>query len=135
MKTNILLSAIVSSALMAGTHLSAAEANGSETIKPAAMETTSTMKQQVFGNMPDGREVKIFTLTNSNGLTARVTEYGAILVSMETPDKAGKTGDITHGYDTLEGWLTNTSYLGSTVGRFGNRIKDGKFKFLETIAP
>jgi len=95
--------------------------------RPADMEITSTLKQEVFGNMPDAREVKIFTLTNRNGLTARVTEYGAILVSMETPDKAGKTADITHGYDTLEGWLTNTSYLGSTVGRFGNRIKDGKF--------
>jgi aldose 1-epimerase len=77
--------------------------------------------------MPDGREVKIFTLTNKNGLKARVTEYGAILVSMETPDKSGKSADITHGYDDLAGWLTNTSYFGATVGRFGNRIKDGKF--------
>ena len=95
--------------------------------KPAEMKTTDVTNEEVFGKMPDGREVKIFTLTNKNGLTARVTEYGAILVSMETPDKAGKTADITHGYDTLEGWLTNTSYLGSTVGRFGNRIKDGQF--------
>ncbi len=77
--------------------------------------------------MPDGREVRIFTLTNSNGLRARVTEYGAILVSMETPDKAGRLADLTHGYDSLEGWLTNTSYLGATVGRFGNRIANGKF--------
>ena len=84
-------------------------------------------KQEVFGTMPDGREVKIFTLTNKNGLKARVTEYGAILVSMETPDKSGTSADITHGYDTLEGWLTNTSYFGSSVGRFGNRIKSGKF--------
>ena len=91
------------------------------------MSSTSPVKQEVFGKMPDGREVKIFTLTNKNGLKARVTEYGAILVSMETPDKSGKLADLTHGYDTLEGWLTNTSYFGSTVGRFGNRIKDGKF--------
>ena len=93
------------------------------------MSSTSTVrvKQEVFGKMPDGREVKIFTLTNKNGLKARVTEYGAILVSMETPDKSGKLADITFGYDTLEGWLGNTSYFGATVGRFGNRIKDGKF--------
>lgn len=95
--------------------------------KDPGMSSTSAEKQEVFGKMPDGREVKIFTLTNKNGLKARVTEYGAILVSMETPDKAGKLADITHGYDTLEGWLTNTSYFGATVGRFGNRIKDGKF--------
>lgn len=91
------------------------------------MSATSAVKQEIYGKMPDGREVKIFTLTNSKGLKARVTEYGAILVSMETPDKAGKSADITHGYDTLEGWLTNTSYLGATVGRFGNRIGSGKF--------
>jgi aldose 1-epimerase len=85
------------------------------------------VKQELFGKMPDGREVAIFTLTNKNGLKARVTEYGAILVSMEVPDKLGKLADVTHGYDTLDGWLTNTSYFGASVGRFGNRIKDGKF--------
>jgi aldose 1-epimerase len=91
------------------------------------MNNTSAVKEEVFGKMPDGREVKIFTLTNKHGLKARVTEYGAILVSMETPDKSGKMADITHGYDDLAGWLTNTSYFGSTVGRFGNRIGEGKF--------
>jgi aldose 1-epimerase len=85
------------------------------------------VKEEIYGKMPDGKEVKIYTLTNKNGIKAQVTEYGAILVSMETPDKAGKMGELTHGYDTLAGWLTNTSYFGATVGRFGNRIKDGKF--------
>jgi aldose 1-epimerase len=95
--------------------------------KTSRIASSSAVKQEVFGKMPDGTEVKIFTLTNKNGLKARVTEYGAILVSMETPDKSGKIADITHGYDTLDGWLTNTSYFGSTVGRFGNRIGKGKF--------
>ena len=85
------------------------------------------VKEENYGAMPDGKLVKIFTLINKNGLKAKVTEYGAILVSMEIPDKSGKTADITHGYDSLAGWLTNTSYFGATVGRFGNRIKDGKF--------
>ena len=88
---------------------------------------TTGVKHETYGKMSDGREVGIFTLTNRNGLKARVTEYGAILVSMEVPDKSGKSADITHGYDTLDGWLTNTSYFGSTVGRFGNRIAHGKF--------
>lgn len=91
------------------------------------MTGDTAVKEEIFGKMPDGSEVKIFTLTNKNGLRARVTEYGAILVSMETPDKSGNSADLTHGYDTLDGWLTNTSYFGATVGRFGNRIKDGKF--------
>ena len=85
------------------------------------------VKKDQYGSMPDGKRVKVYTLTNKNGLTAKVIEYGAILISMETPDKSGELADITHGYDNLEGWLTNTSYFGATVGRFGNRIKDGKF--------
>jgi aldose 1-epimerase len=91
------------------------------------MESLTKVKEEIYGTLPDGKSVKIFTLSNKNGLKAKVTEYGAILVSMETPDQAGKSADITHGYDTLAGWLTNTSYFGATVGRFGNRIKDGKF--------
>lgn len=94
----------------------------------SVMAAESTLKQEVYGQMPDGREIKIFTLTNKNGLVAKVTEYGAILVSMVVPDKNGKMADVTHGYDTLAGWLTNTSYFGATVGRFGNRIANGKFK-------
>jgi aldose 1-epimerase len=87
----------------------------------------SGVTREAWGKMPDGREVALFTLTNANGLRARVTEYGAILVSMEIPDREGKSADVTHGYDTLDGWLTNTSYFGSTVGRFANRIAHGKF--------
>ena len=60
--------------------------------------------RELWGKMSDGREVALFTLTNAKGLRARVTEYGAILVSMETPDRKGKSADVTHGYDTLDGW-------------------------------
>lgn len=91
------------------------------------MAAVTEVKKESYGKMPDGREISVFTLTNPNGLKARVIEYGAILASMEVPDKAGKLADIAHGYDELAGWLTNTSYFGATVGRFGNRIKDGKF--------
>jgi aldose 1-epimerase len=87
----------------------------------------SAVTEELFGKLSDGRGGKIFTLVNKNGLKARVTEYGAIHVSMATPDKSGKSADITHGYDSLEGWLANTSYFGATVGRFANRIKDGRF--------
>jgi aldose 1-epimerase len=96
-------------------------------LESPAMESKTGVKEEIYGEMPDGQKVKIFTLTNQNGLKAKVTEYGAILVSMEVPDKSGKTADVTLGYDTLAGWLTNTNYFGSSVGRFGNRIKDGRF--------
>jgi aldose 1-epimerase len=89
--------------------------------------TASDLETAVYGKLNDGREVKIFTLTNPKGLTARITEYGAILVSLEVPDRQGAKADVTLGYDTLAGWLTNTSYFGASVGRFGNRIAHGKF--------
>lgn len=92
-----------------------------------ALAAKPSLTTETYGKMPDGREVKIFTMVNKNGLRARVTEYGAILVSMETPDKTGKLADITHGHDTLEGWLGCKFYFGASVGRFANRIAHGKF--------
>ena len=65
----------------------------------------SDLDTAVYGKMDDGREVKIFTLTNPKGMTAQVTEYGAILVSLKVPDRKGISADVTLGYDTLAGWL------------------------------
>lgn len=82
-----------------------------------------------FGKLPDGREAKLFTLTNKNGLRAKISDLGATLISMEVPDKAGKIADIAHGFDSPEPYLGDQNpYLGATVGRFGNRIAHGKFK-------
>ncbi|NLT69691.1 MAG: galactose mutarotase [Verrucomicrobiaceae bacterium] len=81
----------------------------------------------VYGKLSDGREVKLHTLTNASGMEAEIIDYGAILVSLKVPDKDGKLADITHGHDTLEGWLGDSAYFGATVGRFGNRIAGGKF--------
>ena len=80
-----------------------------------------------YGKLNDGREVRIFTLTNAHGLKARISEYGAILVGLDLPDRQGRVADVTLGYDTLPGWLGSTSYFGATVGRFGNRIAHGRF--------
>ena len=93
----------------------------------SATVTAATIKEEIFGKMPDGREVKIFTLENARGVRAKVTEYGAILASVEAPDRNGKTAELTHSYDTLAEWLKDKSYFGATVGRFGNRIANGKF--------
>jgi aldose 1-epimerase len=91
------------------------------------LASASDLETAVYGKLDDGREVKIFTLINANGLTAKVMEYGAILVGVEMPDHQGKKADITLGYDTLAGWVGGTSFFGATVGRFGNRIAHGKF--------
>jgi aldose 1-epimerase len=80
-----------------------------------------------FGKTAFG-EAKLFTLTNKNGMRAKVSDLGATLVSLEVPDKAGKVADVTHGFDTVDGYVSKENpYFGASVGRFGNRIKDGKF--------
>jgi len=81
----------------------------------------------VFGNLPDGREVNIYSLTNSKGYTAKVTDFGAKLVSLVVPDKNGKLADVILGYDSLSQYLKGDSYFGATVGRYANRIAKGKF--------
>jgi aldose 1-epimerase len=81
-----------------------------------------------FGKTPDGQRVDLYTLTNANGMRARITNYGAILVSLDVPDKNGKLADITLGFDTLEGYIKGHPYFGAIVGRYANRIGAAKFK-------
>jgi aldose 1-epimerase len=85
------------------------------------------VKMSIWGHTADGTEVPIYTLT-SGQIEVRVTAYGAHLVSVKTPDKAGKLADVVLGYDTLDKYLIKPNpYLGAVVGRYGNRIALGKF--------
>jgi aldose 1-epimerase len=90
--------------------------------------TKMDVQKEMFGKMPDGREVELYTLSNANGLKARIMSYGAIVISLEVPDRNGKLADITLGFDTLEEYLKGHPYFGAIVGRYGNRI--GKAKFM-----
>jgi len=85
------------------------------------------VQKQVFGKTADGREVELYTLTNTNGLRAKIMTYGAIVVSLEVPDRNGKLADITLGFDTLEEYLKGHPYFGAIVGRYGNRIGRARF--------
>jgi aldose 1-epimerase len=76
----------------------------------------------------DGKEVDLYTLTNKHGLSAKITNYGAIITQLWTPDKHGKLGDIVFGYDNLADYVKKTPYFGATVGRVGNRIANAKFE-------
>ena len=80
-----------------------------------------------FGKLKDGREAKLFTLTNKNGVVAKISNYGALLTHLFVPDREGNAQDLTHGFDKLADWEVNEPYFGATVGRFGNRIADGSF--------
>src|SRR5260370_30447290 len=80
-----------------------------------------------FGTMPDGARVDLFTLTNAHGLEVRVITYGAVIVSIKTPDKNGRFDDIVTGFDTLEGYLTRSRFFGAVAGRYANRIANERF--------
>ena len=80
-----------------------------------------------FGTAPDGSPVRLFTLTNANGMELRAITYGVIIVSLKVPDRDGKLGDIVVGHDSMEGYLTRSRFFGAVVGRYGNRIANGRF--------
>jgi len=88
---------------------------------------TMDIKKEPFGRLPDGTAVEAYTLTNTNGLKAKLMTYGATLVSLDLPDRNGAFADCVLGYDTLDGYLKNSPYFGSIVGRYGNRIAKGQF--------
>ena len=84
--------------------------------------------KEKFGVTKDGREIYAFTLSNANGVRARVINYGAILVNLFVPDKDGNVEDVVLGFDTLEGYYDNGSFFGATIGPSANRIGDACFE-------
>ncbi len=88
--------------------------------------------QKSFGQMPDGRKVTLYELTNANGLHARVIDYGAILVSLEVPDRDGELADVALGFDDLDSYIKRNPLFGATVGRYANRIANARFMLVGT---
>ncbi|MDR2512895.1 MAG: galactose mutarotase [Puniceicoccales bacterium] len=89
--------------------------------------TYNTITCTPFGTLPNGRKASLFTLDNRNGVRARISDFGASIVGLDTPDKNGHLADIALGYDTLEGYLKGSSYFGAVVGRVANRIAQARF--------
>ncbi len=86
-----------------------------------------TLTKRAFGSV-DGQTATLYTLTNSRGMTAAVTDYGATLVSIRAANKAGQFEDVVLGFDNIEGFVKAVGpYFGSIVGRYGNRIAKGRF--------
>ena len=80
------------------------------------------VQKEHFGNMPDGKEVLKYTLTNSKGVSASFITLGAVWVSMLAPDREGKMADVILGYDDLDSYLQNSPHFGAPIGRNANRI-------------
>jgi aldose 1-epimerase len=89
-------------------------------------KSKNMVRKEVFGTHNE-KEVYLLTLTNKVGNVIRLTNYGAKITWIEVPDKEGKKDNITFGYDTFEGMVNGDMSFGSVVGRYANRIANGKF--------
>lgn len=79
------------------------------------------------GTLADGSAVEVISLTNKQGVSAKILTYGATLQSLSAPDKDGRIADILLGYDDLKDYVDHPNYFGVTVGRYANRIAGGAF--------
>jgi aldose 1-epimerase len=93
---------------------------------PTSGPGAPSITQAPFGSI-DGQAVELFTLTNARGIQIKLTNYGAIITDLRTPDRSGHLDDIVLGYDSLAGYVRNSPYFGAIVGRYGNRIARGQF--------
>ena len=97
-------------------------ADGTPAAKASAPATTAAP----FGTVDD-TPVQLYTLTNKNGLVAKITNYGAIVTELHVPDAAGTRADIVLGFENLDGYLKGHPYFGAIVGRVANRIGNAEF--------
>ena len=95
------------------------------------------VKRDVFGNARRGEKIFLYTLRNDHGVTVKITNYGGIITSVNTPDKNGDKANIVLGFKSLEDYLTdvyieNCPCFGCITGRYANRIAKGKFSIGNT---
>jgi aldose 1-epimerase len=87
----------------------------------------STIKKEVFGKTPDGKEVDLFSLKNLHGLVARIMTYGGLITELHVPDKDGRTADVVLGFSDLASYLKGHPHFGCITGRVANRISNASF--------
>ncbi len=85
------------------------------------------INESTFSTLYKKKRVGLFTLTNPNGMVAQITNYGAKIVSLMVPDTKGVKADVVLGFSTLQEWIEKETYFNAVIGRYANRIKDGRF--------
>lgn len=96
---------------------------------PNNMSGTSSIEviESIHGTM-EGIDVGLFTLKNDNGMEVHISEYGGIITHLFIPDQTGSVDDVVLGFDNLEDYRGVHPYFGAIIGRYGNRIAQGKFE-------
>jgi aldose 1-epimerase len=88
--------------------------------------THTRVSRRLFGVLPDGRTVELFTIAGAH-IELNAITYGGIITSLLVPDRTGQMGDVVLGHAALDDYLRNPAYLGAVVGRYANRIAYGRF--------
>ena len=81
-----------------------------------------------FGTLPDGRPVDAYRLANGVGMSVTVLTYGGVVQSLDVPDRHGTAANVVLGFSALEDYVLRSPYFGAIIGRFANRIADGRFE-------
>ncbi len=93
-----------------------------------AVAAAQSVTKESYGKTSTGENVDLYTLRNTKGVEAKITNYGGILVSLKVADRNGKFDDVVLGFNDLDSYLTkNDPYMGALIGRYGNRIAKGRF--------
>jgi len=99
----------------------------------AQAEAKMDVKKQAWGKTADGKQIDLYVLTNDKGFEVKVTNFGAAVVSIMAPDRQGKMADVILGYDSAAGYQNDTAYLGTAIGRYGNRIGGAQFSLDDKV--
>lgn len=99
--------------------------------KPA--ETGWYLDAGKFQDTIDGKPTDLYRLSNKAGMEVYVTNYGAVIPAILVPDRDGKIGDVTLGFDNVQAYTGRDPSFGAVVGRYGNRIDGGKFELGGTV--
>src|SRR3970282_477509 len=86
-----------------------------------------SIEKKEYGTTPAGQKVDIYTLKNQKGMEVNIMTYGGIITSLKVPNKAGVSEEVVIGFNNLEQYTKDNPYFGALIGRFGNRIANGKF--------
>jgi aldose 1-epimerase len=94
---------------------------------PTSPQGTDMIKKEAFGKSPDGEPVDLYILKNKHGMEVSAMTYGGAVVSIRVPDRKGHFDDVALGFDKADDYTAKVPYFGAIIGRYGNRIANGKF--------
>ncbi len=85
------------------------------------------IRKSPYGTLDDGTQVALYSLVNHQGMTVRITPYGGVVTALKVPDGEGRMGDVVLGFDRLRDYVERNPFFGCLVGRYANRIAQGRF--------